>query len=250
VQLRMRRRTPVDGEPDAAFWAPTAGMVEDDEDMGGMGEFHFDDDGPSLPPSLSLASLTRCAGSGEHAPFETQFFHDDEDIPDFEEEEDGAEEDLLAATQGQLKRVRPEEVNYAKRAKRVDVKKLKDSIWKELEEVTIAVKEVSLLSPPSNPRRLIWMLQFPSAAAYAREEDSKSEALVPVISGLRKLYPKDKMEEISTSFCFICLLHLANEKGLRIQTPESEEGGVDDGLSERASVGGLDRLRVFRELVV
>ena len=58
------------------------------------------------------------------------------------------------------------------------------------------------------------------------------------------------MDEISTSFCFICLLHLANEKGLRIQTPESEEGAMDDGLSSRASVGGLDRLRVFRELVV
>lgn len=55
------------------------------------------------------------------------------------------------------------------------------------------------------------------------------------------------MEEISTSFCFICLLHLANEKGLRIQTPEAAAGEeiVDDGLMERRAVGGLDRLRVF-----
>ena len=29
------------------------------------------------------------------------------------------------------------------------------------------------------------------------------------------------MDDISTSFCFICLLHLANEKGLTIEkTPE------------------------------
>lgn len=79
---------------------------------------------------------------------------DDNDMPDFEEEGLGIpttgnlslsneEDDLLAATQGQLKRVRPDNVNYAKRAKRVDVKKLKDSIWDELEEVTIKVKEVS-----------------------------------------------------------------------------------------------------------
>lgn len=54
------------------------------------------------------------------------------------------------------------------------------------------------------------------------------------------------MEEISTSFCFICLLHLANEKGLRIQTPEGEEeAGVADGLRERRAVGGLERLRIF-----
>lgn len=56
------------------------------------------------------------------------------------------------------------------------------------------------------------------------------------------------MDEISTSFCFICLLHLANEKGLRIQTPASAEGSMDDGLLPRASVGGLEQLRVFREL--
>lgn len=76
----------------------------------------------------------------------------------------------------------------------------------------------------------------------------KPEALVPVITGLRKMYPKDKMEEISTSFCFICLLHLANEQGLRIQTPQAEGGEVDDGLLARTSVGGLEQLRVFREI--
>lgn len=75
--------------------------------------------------------------------------HDDEnDLPDFPDEEidmdvsnvipnsqaiDAAEDDLLAATQGQTaKRARPEYVNFAKRAKRVDVKRLKENIWKEL----------------------------------------------------------------------------------------------------------------------
>jgi len=38
-------------------------------------------------------------------------------------------QDLLAATQGQTRRVRPDIVNYARRAKRVDVRKLKDNIW-------------------------------------------------------------------------------------------------------------------------
>lgn len=57
----------------------------------------------------------------------------------------GEEEDLLAATQGQLRRVKVENVNYAKRAKRVDVKRLKDAIWKELEGVVVRVEEVSLV---------------------------------------------------------------------------------------------------------
>lgn len=72
------------------------------------------------------------------------------------------------------------------------------------------------------------------------------------MSGLRKMYPKDKMDEISTSYMFICLLHLANEKGLRIQTPkpvlDANEGDDDDGLAMRKLVGGLESLRVLKEV--
>lgn len=42
------------------------------------------------------------------------------------------EDDLLKATQGQVKRARPVFVNYARKAKRVDVRMLKENIWKEL----------------------------------------------------------------------------------------------------------------------
>jgi condensin complex subunit 2 len=48
---------------------------------------------------------------------------------------EAGEQDLLASTQGQSRRVRPQFVNYAKRAKRVDVRKLKDNIWKGLKIV-------------------------------------------------------------------------------------------------------------------
>ena len=84
------------------------------------------------------------AADGGAIPFNTQFFHDEyDDTPGFDDVDDGvdgdlgasvdpAEQDLLAATQGQTRRVRPEFVNYAKRAKRVDVRKLKENIWKGL----------------------------------------------------------------------------------------------------------------------
>ena len=46
---------------------------------------------------------------------------------------DGDAEDLWQGTQGQeLKKSRPENVNFAKKAKRVDVKRLKDDIWSGL----------------------------------------------------------------------------------------------------------------------
>lgn len=37
------------------------------------------------------------------------------------------------------------------------------------------------------------------------------------MNSLQKVYPKTAMDDISTSYCFICLLHLANEKGLVIE---------------------------------
>ena len=92
------------------------------------------------------------AQNGGAIPFNTQFFHDDfDDVPGFDDYEgDGGEagpsameeeQDLLAATAGQTRRVRPETVNYAKRAKRVDVRKLKDNIWKNLDIVVPVHKE-------------------------------------------------------------------------------------------------------------
>jgi condensin complex subunit 2 len=48
---------------------------------------------------------------------------------------------------------------------------------------------------------------------------SKDESFkfTEVIQDLQKVYPKQVMNDISTSYCFICLLHLANEKGLVIE---------------------------------
>ena len=51
-----------------------------------------------------------------------------------------------------------------------------------------------------------------------------------VISGLQNSYPRDKMEEISTSFCFICLLHLANEQGLKLESTAESNVFVEKDL--------------------
>lgn len=100
--------------------------------------------------------------------------------------------------------------------------------------------------------------QTPTEAALA----IGSKEFTTVVSGLRKLYPAEKMEEISTSFCFICLLHLANEQGLRIQADgeEKSQSTAARGRQRRMStdlmedmenaaqfVGGLERLRIRRE---
>jgi condensin complex subunit 2 len=51
-------------------------------------------------------------------------------------------------------------------------------------------------------------------------DPSEHRVFDSVVSNLRKTFPKDKMQDISTSFCFIRLLHLANERGLKIEAGE------------------------------
>lgn len=44
-----------------------------------------------------------------------------------------------------------------------------------------------------------------------------------VMTSLKTVYPKQQMDDISTSYCFICVLHLANEKGLVIENVDNFE---------------------------
>jgi condensin complex subunit 2 len=76
-----------------------------------------------------------------------------------------------------------------------------------------------------------------------------------VISGLQQTYPREKMEEISTSFCFICLLHLANEQGLNLRSSSdrSLETSEGDNLDEdediaNQKVGNIWDLKVRKPL--
>ncbi|KZT27835.1 barren [Neolentinus lepideus HHB14362 ss-1] len=226
--LRMRGQRSIDdrqdGEVDENFWAQAAA----DQAAGRMGTDETDE-----------------MANGGAIPFNTQFFHDDfDDVPGFDDVDDGlggssvepGEQDLLAATQGQTRRVRPETVNYAKRAKRVDVRKLKENIWKGL---NIVVKEQD------------------EDGDESMEVDRDDEATDPtearvfssVISDLRSSYPKEKMEEISTSFCFICLLHLANERGLKLEVGKESQIALpaDDEQQEALKVGDIWDLKVYRD---
>lgn len=56
------------------------------------------------------------------------------------------------------------------------------------------------------------------------KSDKKPLKFTSVMNDLQQVYPKQAMADISTSYCFICLLHLANEKGLML--------GNEPGLEE------------------
>jgi condensin complex subunit 2 len=48
----------------------------------------------------------------------------------------------------------------------------------------------------------------------------KTLKFTDVVNNLQGVYAKQAMADISTSYCFICVLHLANEKGLVIENQQ------------------------------
>lgn len=81
-------------------------------------------------------------------------------------------------------KVKPEYVTYSKKAKNVNIKKLKDNMWKSVE---------------------------------VKKEDAQERQFSDIVGDIGKMYPSEQKKDLSTSLCFICLLHLANEHGLTIE---------------------------------
>lgn len=233
-----------DGEIDENFWAAAAKEREGGECVG---------DGTYICLAKEDRSSLKLASVGFHwtefgsapAPFESQFFQDDDDYGDMDNDVDfgpiqpsvpvlsgpGEEEDdLWAGTQMELKKVRPENVNFAKKAKRVDVKRLKDDIWTGLKDLVPHADKTGDTDTDD---------EDPTPSTPPEPSDFEPvKTFSSIIQSLRSTYPPQKMSEISTSFCFICLLHLANEEGLRIESARGDgKEGEDVGCVGVAPMG-------------
>lgn len=217
------------GDYDANFFQddglPFAGGMDDDDDL----EFedareHFSP-GAELPPGMTdglglTAALGGDAGGTMAGPFGTT---------------------LVTST----RRVRPEYVQYARVAKKVDVRRLKEELWNGM-----PFEGLEKVSRPRTPSQLDSVFhrgkqditnthfQGPGTSRLLTPPPSSVEPPGPpdgndsdptlkfteVMNGLQSVYPKQALDDISTSFCFICLLHLANEKGLEItEAPDLTE---------------------------
>lgn len=127
----------------------------------------------------------------------------------------------------QSRRMRPEYVQYARVAKKVDVRRLKEEMWRGIGYEAVA--------PPVTPNQ---RPQIPSLSD-AMGGDKAELMFTDIMNNLQHVYPRQQMSDISTSYGFICLLHLANEKGLVVEN--CEEMGWRDLRVRRdfdAVVGG------------
>lgn len=92
--------------------------------------------------------------------------------------------DLVALKAG----VQLQRLSFSRVAKRVDVHKLKEAIWEEMDV----------------------------AKAKRRPADGGTKFSDMVRALDESSYPKEGLKDVSVSYCFICLLHLANEHELKL----------------------------------
>ncbi|CAI0641449.1 unnamed protein product [Colletotrichum noveboracense] len=210
------------GDYDANFFQddalPFAGGLEDEDDEFADAREHFSPTAEGDPGVTETAGMTALLGSDAATNALT-----------------GAFGTTLVT---QTRRLRPDYVQYARVAKRVDVRRLKEEIWKGMGLESL--EAVSLKSSP-DAKSTLTHVQETLPTPTPPEDPSKDPTLkfTDVMNNLQSVYPRPMMEDISTSFCFISLLHLANEKGLVVEkTPDLTELMIKKDWTAEITAGG------------
>lgn len=225
---RRQDQTAGNGEMDEAFWANHKTEEENPADEDGArgaydADFFADDDGLAFSNGLGLPD------------------DDDDNLPFADAREmlspapdagTGGQSGLAALLNGgggfgsQLvtqggRRARPDYVAYARVAKKVDVRRLKTEMWRGMGERLI---ESTHFSSPPQPTPAESSENEPEGPPTPTQEnpqptpgtDSQDGGLrfTQIMNSLKSSYAPEALRDISTSYGFICLLHLANEQGL------------------------------------
>ncbi|KAF4280523.1 hypothetical protein KXV70_007800 [Aspergillus fumigatus] len=273
---RRQDRTAVNGEMDEAFWASRkqeeeAAADEDAAPGAYDADFFADDDGLAFPNGLGMAD-----DDDDNLPFtdaREMLSPPADGAPGTTAGDAGGATGIAAllnmvgatpkpgaggfgsqlVTQGG-RRARPEYVAYARVAKKIDVRRLKQEMWKGMGERLIASTQFDSMTQASAGNGVNQVLntetepdapptptpQRPQPVDSSEEpKEDRRLRFTQVMNSLKTVYPPEKLRDISTSFGFICLLHLANEQGLILQ---------NNGLSEGAGAGSLEEIYIAKDV--
>ena len=101
-------------------------------------------------------------------------------------------------------------VGYATKAKRVDVKQLKQNLWTEIRSTAPIPPDVANKGTNEN------IAVEPQTDQYADQDaDGCSDGMLSFTSVVDTMSPRVS-SQVTIPFYFICVLHLANEKGLKL----------------------------------
>eukprot|EP01084_Bolivina_argentea_P170376 295252_1 len=110
------------------------------------------------------------------------------------------------------------EVSCSRKEKRVDVRKLKKDLWQHIDTTMCTATSESTLTagecPPEGEDKSEKLP--PLATGTTRDVQSQPEALA-FSAMLGDVSLKEEQAGVTVPYYFLCLLHLANEKGLRLE---------------------------------
>ena len=169
-------------------------------------------------------------------------FGDDDDGPGFQlaDDDDGRDDFVIEELEG-VRKVEKVKIGYATVAKKVDVKRLKKDLWNNLESKTATNSDRKDEDDESSPDTTD--IEGGSGAKTADEDMEKEingeeegeeqqhqDGLVSFQDTLKELSISQSQNEITLPFYFICILHLANEKGLYL---DPSGNGLNDFIISR-----------------
>jgi condensin complex subunit 2 len=110
-------------------------------------------------------------------------------------------------------------VKHATVAKKVDVKRLKKDLWRELEMKTELQESIDVEDGEKK-----------ESLVHDADIGKDPSDMISFQEVVKNLEEKETQEDVSLAFYFICILHLANEKSLKL---ENGEHGLNDFIISR-----------------
>lgn len=186
---------------------PTMSVVEE----GDRPDLISNEVAPAYWAEVSQEVPGAAANNETTPPDDNDYYNDDygyEDGGDILEEEVGPATSREVIGDNLVLVARPtlsSAITYARRAKKVDVQELKRVLWREIEMIASASEKLKSKSSKS----VISTTKFTQLITDLPTTD----------------FPKDMLKEVSVPYCFICLLHLANEHNLELST-DTQDGDL------------------------
>jgi condensin complex subunit 2 len=148
---------------------------------------------------------------------------DDDDGPGFAmaDDSDGENDDFVVEELEGIRKVDKVSVSYATIAKKVDVKRLKRDLWNELESYFEAQKEKDEEKADDDDDDVEEMPSTPTGV--------NPSGPLSFQETVRAMEASKTQVDVTLPFYFICILHLANEKGLRLDSTGLEDFVIYNG---------------------
>eukprot|EP00956_Cyclotella_meneghiniana_P010241 scaffold14139_cov74-Cyclotella_meneghiniana.AAC.13 len=141
-------------------------------------------------------------GGNDNGGFELAYGDDDDG---------GLDDDMDYRTDhfDEVRKVQKIDINYAHVAKKVDVRRLKRDLWAELEHKTALVPPDDFSDEANDADDVYSVPSGTNAVSFKETVESMEQA--------------QTQNDVTVSFYFICCLHLANEKGLKLDSTGLED---------------------------